>query len=127
MSLPHPRPIPQPAQFRVVAERFEPAGGVLTVTGELDVATVPQLRARLATLVDAGVRRVVIDLLQVEFLDSIAIAALLHAARELGHDGRLAVAVAPDSYVRMVFEIAGLPQCLDVVATRAEALARVSG
>jgi hypothetical protein len=35
--------------------------------------------------------------------------------------------VAPGSYIRMVFEIAGLPQCLDVVETREQAVARVSG
>jgi anti-anti-sigma factor len=127
MSVPAPHPISEPAEFLVTEEPFEPAGLVICVSGELDIATVPHLRRRLAAALDRGVRRVVIDLRPLDFLDSIAVAALLHAARQLGDDGRLAVVVAPDSYIRMVFEIAGLPQCLDVVETRAEAVARVSG
>jgi anti-sigma B factor antagonist len=100
---------------------------VLTVSGELDVATVPQLRERLGAALDRGVKRLVIDLRPLFFLDSFAVVALLHAAQQLGESGRLAVVVAPDSYIRMVFEIAGLPQCLDVVETLDEAVVRVSG
>ena len=124
----HPpiRPVAEPVDFRVEAESFEPDGLVITVAGELDVATVPEVRALLDAALARGVRRVVIDLLPLFFLDSIAVAALLRVAGELGDDGRLAVVVDPDSYIRMVFEIAGLPQCLDVVATRAAALERVA-
>lgn len=127
MSVPAPHPIADPAEFSIAEEPFDPAGVVICVSGELDIATVPKLRRRLVAALDRGVRRVVIDLRPLDFLDSVAVAALLHAARQLGDDGRLAVVVAPDSYTRMVFEIAGLPQCLDVVDTRAAAVARVSG
>jgi anti-sigma B factor antagonist len=129
MSPPDPPtgPIAEPEAFRVDEEPFDPAGLVLTVAGELDIATVPHVRETLAAALDGGVRRVVIDLRPLAFLDSVAVAALLQVARQLGDDGRLAVAVAPGSYIRMVFEIAGLPQCLDVVETREQAVARVSG
>jgi anti-sigma B factor antagonist len=126
---PHPLtgPLAEPAEFRLDEASFAPSGVVLTVAGELDVATVPQLRARLGAALDGGVRGLVIDLRPLFFLDSVAVAALLQAARTLGDEGRLVVVVAPDSYIRMVFEIAGLPQCLDVVETLEEAVARVSG
>jgi anti-sigma B factor antagonist len=125
---PHPpaRPIAEPADFHVEEESFEPDGLVVTVTGELDIATVPQVRRILNAALARGVRRVVIDLRPLFFLDSIAVAALLRVAGELGDEGRLAVVVAPDSYIRMLFEIAGLPQCLDVVDTREAAVARVA-
>jgi anti-sigma B factor antagonist len=130
VSVPHPHPptspIAEPVEFLIEEEPLAPAGLVISVSGELDIATVPQLRRRLGAALDRGTRRIVIDLRTLEFLDSVAVAALLHAARQLGDEGRFAVAVAPDSYTRMVFEIAGLPQCLDVVETRAEAIARVS-
>jgi anti-sigma B factor antagonist len=130
MSVPSPHPptgpIAEPVEFRLDEERLAPSGLVLTVAGELDIATVPQLRKRLGLALRAGERRIVIDLRQLFFLDSIAVAALLQVARQLGEDGRLAVVVAPESYIRMVFEIAGLPQCLDVVETREEAEARIS-
>jgi anti-sigma B factor antagonist len=125
---PHPPtgPIAEPVEFRLDEEPLGSSGAVLTVSGELDIATVPQLRVRLGAALDRGARRLVIDLRPLFFLDSIAVAALLHAARQVGADGRLAVVVAPDSYIRMVFEIAGLPQCLDVVETLEEAVVRVS-
>lgn len=130
MSVPSPHPpsgpIAEPVEFRLDEEPLAPSGLVLTVAGELDIATVPQLRKRLGVALRAGERRIVIDLRPLFFLDSIAVAALLQVARQLGEDGRLAVVVAPDSYIRMVFEIAGLPQCLDVVETREEAEARIS-
>jgi anti-sigma B factor antagonist len=130
MSVPSPHPpsgpIAEPVEFRLDEEPLEPSGLVLTVAGELDIATVPQVRNRLGLALRAGERRIVIDLRPLFFLDSIAVAALLQVARQLGEDGRLAVVVAPDSYIRMVFEIAGLPQCLDVVETREEAVARIS-
>ena len=127
-SPPHPpaRPIAEPADFHVEEESFPPDGLLLTVAGELDIATVPQVRRILKAALAGGVRRVVIDLRPLFFLDSIAVAALLRIAGELGDRGRLAVVVAPDSYIRMVFEIAGLPQCLDVVETREAAMARVA-
>jgi anti-sigma B factor antagonist len=131
MSVPSPHPISgpiaEPVEFVITEEPFEPAGLIVSIAGELDIATVPKLRRRLVAALDRGVRRLVIDLRTLDFLDSVAVATLLHAARQLGDDGRLAVTVAPDSYIRMVFEIAGLPQCLDVVDTRAQAIARISG
>jgi anti-sigma B factor antagonist len=128
-SPPHPPsgPIAEPVDFRLEEEPFEPSGLVLTVAGELDIATVPHLRERLGVALRGDVRRLVIDLRPLFFLDSVAVAALLQVARQLGDGGRLAVVVAPDSYIRMVFEIAGLPQCLDVVETLEEALAQVGG
>jgi anti-sigma B factor antagonist len=129
VSRPHPpsRPIAEPVDFHVEQEPFEPNGLVVTVSGELDIATIPPVREALNAALAAGVRQVVIDLRPLFFLDSIAVAALLQVARQLGDEGRLAVVVAPDSYIRMVFEIAGLPQCLDVVETREQGIARVSG
>jgi len=129
MFTPQPQPKPgavrEPAPFRIDAERFAPAGLVLEVRGELDVETTPALRAQLSAALDSGVRRVVIDLTELDFLDSIAVAALLQIRLRLADHGHLAVVVAPGSYARMVFEIAGLPRSLSVVATRDEALAAV--
>jgi anti-anti-sigma factor len=109
--------------FHVTEEPLEPSGVLLTAAGELDVATAPELRARLSTAIDGGASRLVVDLRPVSFLDSIALATLLHARQRLGDAGRMAVVVAPDSYVRLMFEVAGLPECLDLVETREQAVA----
>ena len=111
-----------PAGIELQEEPLED-GVVLTVRGELDIATVPGLRERLDAAVDAGVGRLVLDLTGVTFMDSVAMAAIIHARTRLGDAGRLAVVIAGDSYPRLVLEIAGLPRCLDLFETRAEAVA----
>jgi anti-sigma B factor antagonist len=111
--------------FMVSATTFDPDGALLTVSGELDIATAPLLRERLSAAIGGGVRRLVLDLCPVSFMDSVAVAAILHARRDLGEGGRMAVACAAESYPRLVFEIAGLPACLDLFETPAAAIAHV--
>jgi len=118
--------VDEPGVFRLDEEQLGRDGVVFTAYGELDMATAPELRERMGAAIEGGIHRVVIDLRPLDFLDSVAVAAMLHARRQLGDEGRLVVIIDPDSYIRMVFEIAGLPQCLDVVETREAALAAVT-
>ncbi len=108
-------------------ETFDPSGLVIAVSGELDIATAPALRDRLTTAIEAGKRRLVIDLSAISFLDSVALATIVHAKQRLPEDGRMALAVDPSSYVMLVFESGGLPQVLDLVETREQAIYLVSG
>jgi anti-sigma B factor antagonist len=112
--------------LRLEEESLDASGLVLTASGELDHATAPELRARLTAAIDAGVNRLVIDLRPLSFLDSVALAVLLHARTDLGDAGRMAVVVAPGSYTRLIFEVAGLPRCVDVFETREQAVAHVA-
>ena len=113
--------------IQLTEETFDPSGLVLTVTGELDIATAPALRARLDAAIEAGTHRLVIDLSAISFLDSVALATIVHAKQRLPEDGRMALAVDPSSYVMLVFESGGLPQVLDLVETREQAIYLVSG
>jgi hypothetical protein len=105
----------EPRGLQMTEETFEPAGLVLTVTGELDIATAPSLRDQLTAAIDAGRHRLVIDL-----------AAIVHTKQRLPEHGKLALAVDPSSYVMLVFESGGLPQILDLVETREQAIEHVS-
>jgi anti-anti-sigma factor len=111
----------------VAEERIGPDGLLISVGGELDIATVARLREPVTAALDAGIRRVVIDLREVSFMDSVALAVLVHANRRLEPDGRMAIIIAPGSYTRLIFEAAGLDRCLELVETRELALARISG
>jgi anti-sigma B factor antagonist len=113
--------------LQVTEQALPPAGVVLTASGELDIATTPDLRARLNAALEAGARRLVVDLRSVWFLDSVALAALLHTRERLPDDGRLAVVVDPDSYVTLIFEATGMQRCFDVVETREQGIALVTG
>lgn len=95
---------------------------VVTVAGDVDLHSAPELRDRLASLSDTGARHVVVDLTECDFLDSMGLGVLLGAKKRMARDGReLHVVVsAPD--VRRIFEITMLDRVLDLHATRAEAL-----
>lgn len=83
---------------------------VVTIAGDLDVYTAPQLRSELGKgLSNLGDVAVVLDLRDVGFLDSAGLAALLwakSARRESRHE--LTVLVAPGSQPERVFKLAGL-------------------
>ena len=116
----------EPRGIHLIEETFDPSGLVLTVEGELDIATAPALRERLDAVIDAGRHRLVIDLSAISFLDSIALATIVHAKQRLPDDGKLALAVDPSSYVMLVFEGSGLANVLDLVESRAQAIEHVS-
>ena len=104
-----------------------PGGLMLAVSGELDLATAPDLRERLGAAVGSGTTRIVVDLRDVTFMDSVGLAAILHARSRLSEHGRLALVVAPDSYARLVLEIAGMPRALAIFADGDAAIAHVRG
>jgi anti-anti-sigma factor len=109
------------ARVRIDTERYGESW-VVTVAGDVDLHSAPELRDRLASLGDTGAQHVVVDLSECAFLDSMGLGVLLGAKKRMARDGReLHVVVsAPD--VRRIFEITMLDRVLDLHATRAEAL-----
>jgi len=103
-------------------ERFDPSGVTVRAHGELDIANAPVLRQCLTEEVDAGAQRMVVDLTGVTFMDSVALAVVLHFRRRLGDD-RLAVVIQDDSYARLIFDISGIAQTLTLVPTVEAAVA----
>jgi anti-sigma B factor antagonist len=115
------------AEVEVVERRLGSAAHLLTASGELDIATAPKLRERLSALIDGGAHGLVLDLRPVTFMDSVALAAMLHARSRLGEDGRMGIVLEAGSYTRLIFEIAGLPERLDLFEREDEAIAYVMG
>ncbi|HEY8533639.1 MAG TPA: STAS domain-containing protein [Micromonospora sp.] len=90
---------------------------VVSVAGDLDVATAPMLETRLSELLDQGACRLVLDLADVSFCDSAGL-SLFVRAREHCRDagGRLQLA-APARTVRRVLEVSGLAGVLEISPT----------
>ena len=81
---------------------------VLTVTGEVDVATAPRLREQLIGLVGRECYRIVVDLGAVDFIDSTGLGVLIGALKRVrSHDGDLMLICSQPRVLR-VFEITGL-------------------
>jgi len=106
-----------PAEFAIADARRADGSVLLTIAGELDIATVPTVRERLTAVTDAGARRLVVDLREVSFMDSTGLAAFIHAKMRLGDEGSMTLVMEPDSYARLIFEVAGLVGVLEVVDT----------
>jgi anti-sigma B factor antagonist len=116
-----------PHAFQLAEEPLEPSGLVVTISGELDIATSPGLRDGLDAAIDSGVKRLLLDLSGVSFLDSVALAVIVNAKRRLGDEGRMVVVVDRSTYVMLVFECSGLPRVLELADTRDEAVALLAG
>lgn len=111
----------------LIVEQEHRADGVtvLAVTGDLDVATGPELRDTLIRVVDEGRYRLVLDLAEVPFLDSLGLGVIVGVVHRLRpHDGALALA-RPRPPVTRALKISGLTSVLAVHDTVERAVAAV--
>lgn len=96
---------------------------VVSVAGELDVATTPQLRNHLTEALGEGCPTVVMDLTGVTFVDSTALGVLIEASKRCdANGGTLRIAIAEPRILK-VFEITGLTELFDIRPTRSDAIA----
>ena len=87
---------------------------VVTVRGDLDLASAPRLRTLALDELLAGHRRLVLDLRDLEFVDSVGlgiIVAILKRARSMGGD--LELVVGTDRILRPL-ELSGVARILTV-------------
>ena len=104
-----------------IEARHERGYPVVTVAGEVDIATAARLRERLFELAGDG-RPLVADLDQVRFIDSAGLSALVGAAnRAAAHGGSLHVVCARPR-VRQLFRLTGLDRRLPPARSLDEAL-----
>jgi anti-anti-sigma factor len=85
----------------------------LVVSGELDMATAPRLRAAL----DAELERdasMVVDLASLDFIDMAGLRALLDAAAHAGANGRRFDVLNPSPAVDRLLELTGLGRRLSI-------------
>ncbi len=109
-------------------ERKDANLAVLTVSGEHDLSTAPNLRRRLDTLIGEGTATV-IDLTPATFIDSSILGVILDARRRTT-EARIGFAVVHSNgadAVDRVLEVTGLRNELPVYVDREEALAAASG
>jgi anti-sigma B factor antagonist len=98
---------------------------LLRARGELDLYAAPELKRRLASAIDAGKTRIVVDLTAASFMDSTALGVLLGALKRLRvRDGTLAVASEQPTILR-ILEVTGMNQVLDLHKTADDALTAV--
>jgi anti-anti-sigma factor len=107
-----------------IAHEHRGRHAVVTVDGDLDLATAPELTSLGLALVEAGTAGVVVDARRLAFCDSSGLSALVQIANRLD-GGRLAIA-APTPIVRRVLEMSGLVDAFVVTDSVPDALAALA-
>jgi len=115
----------EPLREPPVRGREERAGAiVLVLAGELDLYNAAELRAALEEAIGSGARRIVVDMAEVEFVDSTALGVLIEARAKVGENGLLLA--APGTETRRTLEVSGLDRHLSVHDSVDEALSAPS-
>jgi anti-sigma B factor antagonist len=118
------RTVPEevPSAFGVERVEVDGAPGV-AVRGEVDVSVTTALQHAVDAAIRDSVGAFVIDLCDVEFIDSTGLGVILHARAVLAREGRaLAIVCLPGS-VRRLFDLAGVADLLFLYDSREEVAA----
>ena len=105
----------------------ETRGDVLIArpVGRLDSASSSDLERMLTEQLEAGVRRLIFDLSDMDYVSAAGMRVILSTGRQLrAQEGRLALAGLREM-VRDVFEISGFLSLFDAASTVDDALARL--
>jgi anti-sigma B factor antagonist len=94
---------------------------LLSVEGELDIATAPRMIAALNESFARLDLPLVVDLSSVDFMDSTGLALLMNAYRRVKRRGQGFAIVCPRGPISRVFEIADMVDSLHVFPDRASA------
>jgi anti-sigma B factor antagonist len=96
---------------------------VLSVAGEVDLNTAPQLKERINGLISQGNSNLVVDLESVDFMDSTGLSALVSGLMRTSEAGGGMAVVCTRPQVLRLLALTGLDQVLKVHGSVAEAVA----
>ena len=104
-------------RFVVATEQLDGGIPVVSVSGEVDLATAPALERTLRDAADNQTGEVIVDLTCCSFLDSRGLTALLATRERLGHSDRSLGLVLSNPHVLKIFQITGFDQIFEIYPT----------
>jgi anti-sigma B factor antagonist len=109
--------------FSSTRQRLDDSRGLVVLKGEVDIYTAPRFKEDLLALIDEGATDILVDLTQVEFIDSTALGVLIGGVKRLHPlQGHLLV-IADSRPVLKILSITGLDKVFSVFPDREKALA----
>ena len=96
---------------------------VISIAGELDMATAPRLQAQINELLDNGRSRLVFNLADVSFCDSTGLSVFVRAKNACDGLGGTVRLAAPQRGVQRILEVSGLVEVLPTYSSVEEAVA----
>ena len=85
----------------------------ITLRGELDLATVPDLEGHLAPLESDSVSAIILDLRELTFIDSVALHSLVRAKERARTSGQRLILVGARPSARRLFQLTCVEHLLD--------------
>ena len=110
--------------FRVEV-RTEGRAAVVVVRGELDLATSPELEESLRRIWDSGNEQLVIDLRELEFMDSTGLSIIVKAHQRLSEEGRRLCLVRGSQQVQRLLDLTGVSERLELIDSPEEIIGGV--
>jgi anti-sigma B factor antagonist len=100
--------------------------GVLRLRGDLDISTAGLVPESVVAMLRDGHKRVVVDLRDVQLIDSVGVRALLHVRRRMWRNEGAVVFVCSEETTGRVLRVMGLYDALECTDDFEAALARLS-
>lgn len=120
------RSLPIPQAFDIARRELDGRTSVVSVEGDLDLSTAPQLKWMLLDALEAGHSRLVVDLSQSTFMDSTALGVLIGVNRNLDVGARLTIVCARANLLK-IFELSGMDGAFAIFPTLDDALVHAQG
>jgi anti-sigma B factor antagonist len=95
---------------------------VKVLAARLDVASAPEVKRRLARLISNGHQRLVLDISEVDFIDSNGLSTFVFAFKRLGKDGEMAIS-SPRNAVIIMLKLTRLYQVFNIFPNHQQAIA----
>jgi anti-sigma B factor antagonist len=115
----------EPPKFDLSEEDLNETTAVIRVAGEIHASTAPEFSDRLNAVISNGRNAVVLDLTNVEFIDSTGLSVLLNGLRRVTRArGAMVIACANPTVLRL-FEITKLDSTFEILPSCDEAIERL--
>lgn len=110
----------------ILAYRAEGPVGLVRFSGRFLAQDVPSARQKLREIIDRGNTRLILDLSELELMDSAALAVLISAYKAASIRDGTVVLLRPTPMVRRLIELTRLGEVFEVFEEERDAVARLS-
>lgn len=109
--------------MKIETKKSAPEFEMLAMEGDLDFHSSPEVRAALSKLAEKQIKKILIDLEKVSYIDSSGLATFVELFQKLKRTGGKLILFHLSAPVRSVFEIAKLDSIFHLATSEQEALA----
>jgi len=92
----------------------------------IDAATATEFKQKMSDWIDAGNRKIVLNLAEVDFIDSSGLGAIVSSLKKIGGDGDLVICAVRET-VMSLFRLTRMNRVFDILPSEDEAVRSLSG